>query len=79
MKIIVITIAVFVASCVVSNQTRISEKDSKTCLREYSTGSSIPTLNCSRTKTDAERNQMIEEVRNNRQVNPSGGSKAGGS
>jgi len=55
------------------------QAQNKPCLREYAIGSNIPTLNCSPQKTDMERQQMIEEVRTNRQANPSGAGKGSGS
>lgn len=45
------------------------DQTAQTCEREYRVGSSIPTLVCSGPKTEAERQQMLDDLRN--QVRPS--------
>ncbi|MEO7105049.1 MAG: hypothetical protein ABIZ09_01630 [Rhodoferax sp.] len=65
-----IYLLVLMGGCAVSPEKQVAVDSKPVCVREYRIGSNIPVLTCEARKTEAERQQMIDEVRNNAHTMP---------
>lgn len=66
------------ASQPVEPTTAAADNTAMTCEREYRVGSSIPKMSCAAPKTEAERQQMREDIRNEIRSNPAVAKGSGG-
>lgn len=55
---------ILLSACAAEPAPGVAHSEAVTCEREYRVGSSIPIVNCAPPKTAAERQQMIDDLRN---------------
>ena len=64
-SLLVVYLLSFVCGCAAIPEKQAAGDPRTVCVREYRVGSNIPVVTCEVPKTDAERQQMIDDVRSN--------------